>query len=430
MHARRGLVVRALMNVLRPLQVWRKGIVNHLSLLLPSAFASWKVQRLLRTRRGEAVASLASQGLNIISLKGCLSILVTTAGGVDIPYFLGETLDTGIAGVDWVLPSSGKLRPHDKTPLDYFLWGHMKSLIYETPVDSEKDLLARIMVAANLGLPGIGDRVYQNMVQWNVMEGVLWMEVVWNAAEWFGQLFNSNVMRDDEVETRWMWNSARMQARRGTGDARESLSTNCKVQHDSHISPLRSVREDSELQSLFRVLDQYPGCDGVIVTRHRLRNRHVPSLSVIFLTHQQLPPIRRGEYGAAPECKGSGPVARVIPSGSVARALQRPKEIWLKEARIRTGKKEMNGWERKMRSDDWSELHRRRGSITAHPTFSVGSIECLVEVYVLVYRHCCAVGGNRSHKSSFTVDLYTHMLQLKQVQSHILVFVLYNAGIA
>ena len=40
----------------------------------------------------------------------------------------------------------------------------MKSLIYETPVESEEDLLGRVMAAADVGLPGIGDRMYQNMV--------------------------------------------------------------------------------------------------------------------------------------------------------------------------------------------------------------------------------------------------------------------------
>ena len=42
----------------------------------------------------------------------------------------------------------------------------MKSFIYETPVDSEEDLLARVMAAADVGLPSIGDRVYENMVRW------------------------------------------------------------------------------------------------------------------------------------------------------------------------------------------------------------------------------------------------------------------------
>ena len=34
------------------------------------------------------------------------------------------------------------------TPLDFFLWGHMKTLVYETPVESEMDLIARVAVAA------------------------------------------------------------------------------------------------------------------------------------------------------------------------------------------------------------------------------------------------------------------------------------------
>ena len=41
----------------------------------------------------------------------------------------------------------------------------MKSLIYETSVASEEDLLARVMAATDVGGPRIGDRVYQNMVR-------------------------------------------------------------------------------------------------------------------------------------------------------------------------------------------------------------------------------------------------------------------------
>ena len=41
----------------------------------------------------------------------------------------------------------------------------MKSIIYETSVNSEEDLLARVMAAADVGLQRIGDRVYQNMVR-------------------------------------------------------------------------------------------------------------------------------------------------------------------------------------------------------------------------------------------------------------------------
>ena len=40
----------------------------------------------------------------------------------------------------------------------------MKSLIYKTLVESEEDLLARVMAMVDVGLPGIGDCVYQNTV--------------------------------------------------------------------------------------------------------------------------------------------------------------------------------------------------------------------------------------------------------------------------
>ena len=32
----------------------------------------------------------------------------------------------------------------DLTPLDYFLWGSMKSMVYGTPVTSEEDLISQI----------------------------------------------------------------------------------------------------------------------------------------------------------------------------------------------------------------------------------------------------------------------------------------------
>ena len=48
-------------------------------------------------------------------------------------------------------------RSPDLTPLDYYLWGHMKTLIYETPVESEEDLLARLMAAVDVGGPEIAD---------------------------------------------------------------------------------------------------------------------------------------------------------------------------------------------------------------------------------------------------------------------------------
>jgi hypothetical protein len=39
-------------------------------------------------------------------------------------------------------------RSPDLTPLDYYLWGHMKTLVYEIKVDSRAALLDRIFAAA------------------------------------------------------------------------------------------------------------------------------------------------------------------------------------------------------------------------------------------------------------------------------------------
>ncbi|KAJ8869285.1 hypothetical protein PR048_030858 [Dryococelus australis] len=64
-------------------------------------------------------------------------------------------------------PIAWPARSPDLTPLDYVLWGHTKGLIYQTNVESAEEQLARVMAAADLGRSGIGDRVYQNMVQRN-----------------------------------------------------------------------------------------------------------------------------------------------------------------------------------------------------------------------------------------------------------------------
>ncbi|KAJ8889279.1 hypothetical protein PR048_008777 [Dryococelus australis] len=48
-------------------------------------------------------------------------------------------------------PIAWPARSPDLTPLDYFLWGHMMGVIYETHVESEEDLLVRIMAAADVG---------------------------------------------------------------------------------------------------------------------------------------------------------------------------------------------------------------------------------------------------------------------------------------
>ena len=45
-------------------------------------------------------------------------------------------------------------RSPDLTPLDFFIWGPMKSLVYDTSGESEQSLIARIVVAADQTTPG------------------------------------------------------------------------------------------------------------------------------------------------------------------------------------------------------------------------------------------------------------------------------------
>ncbi|GBN22078.1 hypothetical protein AVEN_266119-1 [Araneus ventricosus] len=54
-------------------------------------------------------------------------------------------------------------RSLDLNPLDFFFWGHMKYLVFETPVDSVEDLVTRIILAADKvnTPPGNLDRVRQ-----------------------------------------------------------------------------------------------------------------------------------------------------------------------------------------------------------------------------------------------------------------------------
>ncbi|GBN28235.1 Ectonucleotide pyrophosphatase/phosphodiesterase family member 6 [Araneus ventricosus] len=55
----------------------------------------------------------------------------------------------------------------DLNPLDFFFWGHLKSLVYETPVDLAEDLMARIVVVADKinSTPEIFERVRQSFLR-------------------------------------------------------------------------------------------------------------------------------------------------------------------------------------------------------------------------------------------------------------------------
>ena len=45
-------------------------------------------------------------------------------------------------------PTAWPARSPDLTCLDLYLWGYMKLMVYETDIDSEEDLVARIVSAA------------------------------------------------------------------------------------------------------------------------------------------------------------------------------------------------------------------------------------------------------------------------------------------
>lgn len=64
-------------------------------------------------------------------------------------------------------PVQWPARSPDLTPLDFFLWGHMKALVYGTPVESEMDLVARIAEAAAIIRENVNifEQVRQSVVQ-------------------------------------------------------------------------------------------------------------------------------------------------------------------------------------------------------------------------------------------------------------------------
>ena len=58
---------------------------------------------------------------------------------------------TATFGARWIGkggPTAWPARSPDLTCLDFFLWGYMKSMVYETDIDSEEDLVARIVSTA------------------------------------------------------------------------------------------------------------------------------------------------------------------------------------------------------------------------------------------------------------------------------------------
>lgn len=71
-------------------------------------------------------------------------------------------------GENWIGrngPVAWPARSPDLTPIDFFFWGHLKSVVYETPVETDEELIARIMAASDAisTLPGVFERVRQSL---------------------------------------------------------------------------------------------------------------------------------------------------------------------------------------------------------------------------------------------------------------------------
>ncbi|GFS69162.1 uncharacterized protein TNCV_4010161 [Trichonephila clavipes] len=62
-------------------------------------------------------------------------------------------------------PVNWTARSLDLSCLDFFLWGHMKSLVYASPVDSDEVLVAKIAVVAGdiWEMPGVFANVRQSL---------------------------------------------------------------------------------------------------------------------------------------------------------------------------------------------------------------------------------------------------------------------------
>lgn len=64
-------------------------------------------------------------------------------------------------------PQSWPPRSPDLNPLDFFLWGHLKSLVYKTPINTEAELRQRIRDSCDQirHTPGIFQRVRESMIR-------------------------------------------------------------------------------------------------------------------------------------------------------------------------------------------------------------------------------------------------------------------------
>jgi hypothetical protein len=64
-------------------------------------------------------------------------------------------------------PTASPPRSPDVNPLDFYLWGHLKTLVYAVPVDNEEALHHRILDACRTicNYPGIFERMRRSMMR-------------------------------------------------------------------------------------------------------------------------------------------------------------------------------------------------------------------------------------------------------------------------
>lgn len=62
-------------------------------------------------------------------------------------------------------PVTWAARSPDLNPLDFFYWGYVKSIVYETPPETEQELRDSIVVAAHSITPNLLSRVQQNVLR-------------------------------------------------------------------------------------------------------------------------------------------------------------------------------------------------------------------------------------------------------------------------
>jgi len=110
--------------------------------------------------------------------------------GCQVWEYLTTTYNDHWTGQDG--PIAWPARSPDLTPMDFFLWGHIKALIYTLPVDSEEELIACIVDAAATirQQPGIFECTSLSAALLAVYQG--WWLYIWTAAlNWYEiQLFS------------------------------------------------------------------------------------------------------------------------------------------------------------------------------------------------------------------------------------------------